>query len=65
MKVGDLVKLSPCDYPQYRRYVGILISDHGDGLWEVHIKGKLHPYLVHQINLLRPRIGGDTINESR
>ena len=65
MKVGDLVRLSPCDYPQYRRHVGILISDHGDGLWEVHIKGKLHPYLVHQINLLRPRIGGDTINESR
>lgn len=63
MKVGDLVKLSPCDYPQYRGQIGILVSDEGDRLWKVFIKGKLHPYLVNMINLLRP----DTvvINESR
>jgi len=61
MKVGDLVKLSPCDYPQYRGQVGILMSDEGDGLWKVFIEGRLHPYLVHRINLLRPEV----INESR
>ena len=61
MKVGDLVKLSPCDYPQYRGQIGILASDEGDGLWKVFIKGKFHPYLVNTVNLLRPEV----INESR
>ncbi len=47
MQVGDLVRLSPCDYPQYRGQVGILMSDEGDGLWKVFIKGRLHKYLVN------------------
>ena len=54
MKVGDLVKISPCDYPQYRGHVGILVNEEYPDQWKVFIKGNVHPYLVHRINLLRP-----------
>jgi hypothetical protein len=42
MKVGDLVKLSHIDYPQYVNLKGILMEE--------VIKGKMHPYLVHQVS---------------
>jgi hypothetical protein len=52
MKVGDLVRLSPCDYPQYQGKIGVLVRQHHVDRWFVHIKGRMHPYHVHTINLL-------------
>jgi len=55
-RIGTAVKLSPCDYPQYRGHVGILVSEEYPDQWKVFIKGKVHPYFVHRINLLRPEV---------
>jgi hypothetical protein len=48
MKVGDLVKLSHIGYPQYVNLKGILMEEVFPQKWKVYIKGKMHPYLVHQ-----------------
>jgi|TARA_A100000172_G_scaffold64418_2_gene43892 hypothetical protein len=50
MKVGDLVKLSHIDYPQYVNLKGILMEEVFPQKWKVYIKGKMHPYLVHQVS---------------
>jgi hypothetical protein len=47
MKVGDLVRLSILDYPQYRGKIGVLVREHGVDRWRVYIAGRTHPYLVH------------------
>ena len=56
MKIGTAVKLSPCDYPQYRGHVGILLDEPSVDQWKIYIKGKVHPYLVHRINLLKAEV---------
>lgn len=56
MKVGDLVKLSPIDYPQYVNLKGILMEEVYPQKWKIFIKGKTHPYLVHRISIFPPSI---------
>ena len=47
LKVGDLVKLSKSNYPQYKDSTGILLQTVGEGYWEVFINGNSHPYRIH------------------
>ena len=56
MKSGDLVRLNRGDYPQYRHHFGILIQECHPDMWQVHIKGRLHPYLVHKVSLMEVQI---------
>lgn len=51
MKVGDLVELCGTNYPQYVNLKGILVDEFYPQKWKVYIKGKVHPYLVHQVSI--------------
>ena len=61
MKVGDLVKLNPIDYPQQKGELGVLVSvspphpgprtrttarSRSARFWAVMIAGKIHPYTI-------------------
>lgn len=56
MKVGDLVKLNPIDYPQQKGELGVLIKavstadwasrPRPAACWAVMIAGKIHPYTI-------------------
>ncbi len=61
MRVGTAVKLSPMDYPQYRGHIGILMNEPEVDQWRVYINGKVHPYLVHRVSMLKAEV----INASR
>ena len=53
MQIGDLVKLDPHDYPQYRDSFGIIIgmSSQRSGKYIVAIDGKIHEYFVSEISI--------------
>lgn len=59
MKPGDLIKLDPVIYPQYKGEVGVATqvavggiakdtfgSDPTQETWAVLIKGRIHPYVI-------------------
>lgn len=57
MKPGDLIKLDPVIYPQYKGEVGVATqlivagihtigSDLTQETWAVLIKGRIHPYVI-------------------
>ena len=60
IKLGDLVRLDPMDYPQYKGMLGVII-DKANALedrWVVMIAGTFHEYFVKGISI-------EVVNESR
>ncbi len=54
MKVGDLVRLDPWHYPQYKGKIGVIAGSRVHMLetrWKVYVKGRLHPYMVDEDSL--------------
>ncbi len=53
IKVGDLVKLDPYDYPEYLGMTGVVVgkSEHLVGRWLIMIGGKLHEYYVRTVSI--------------
>jgi len=59
MKVGDIITLSPNDYPRYRGLAGVLVEEKYIDKWVVFINGRIHPFIVHSFDIVR------LTNESR
>jgi len=58
MKVGDLVKLSDVDYPQYRDKVALIVEERSPAAFVVSVGDVIHPYLVYERSI-------EVVSESR
>ena len=60
MKVGDIVKLDPYDYPKYKDKLGVIIdkSPARDNRWIVMIDGRIHNFYISSESI-------EVVDESR
>ncbi len=60
MKPGDLIKLDPAIYPQYKGEVGVatqlIVSDLTRETWAVLIKGSIHSYVISAEYMVKAEI---------